>query len=125
MSASVAGLPYAMQRMPVEASGDMGRHPGMNGLDEQLKVGDARVGKHAVTEIEDVTGAAAGAPQHVPRALADQIGRSQEHRGVEVALDCAGVADSPPALVQRHPPVQRYDVGPGLGDRLQDRKSVV
>src|SRR5207249_1530143 len=45
MSPSVAGLPYAMHRMPVDGSRDIGRHPGMNCLDEQLKVGNTRVGK--------------------------------------------------------------------------------
>src|SRR5438477_2743563 len=107
MSASDGGLPYAMQRMPVEGSCDIGRHPGMNSLDEQLEVRNRRIRKHPVPEIEYVACAASRAPQHIARPLADELGRSQQDRGVQVALDGPGVADPPPALVQRHPPVQR------------------
>src|SRR5207302_8383327 len=118
MSASVGGLPYAMQRIPVEGSRDMGRHPGMNSLDEQLEIGDGRVRKDTVSEVEDVARAPARAPQHVTCAIADEIGRTEQHRGVKVALDCAGVADSPPALLPPHPPIHPDQVATGFPDPL-------
>src|SRR5712692_8368254 len=117
MSASPAGLPYAMHRIPVEISRDMGGHPRMNRLDEHLEVLDARVGKHPVPEVEDMARSTTRPPQHLTGAFPDQVRRSEEDRGVEVALDTSLMADPAPALVERHPPVQRHDVGTRLRDR--------
>src|SRR5205807_8868062 len=115
MSASVAGLPYAMHRTPVLGSGDIGGQPRVHGLDEQLEVFDGRLGQHAMTEVEDVAGPAARPSQHVIRPRSDQVGRSEQHGGIEVALDAMLVSDPIPALVKRDTPVQRDDVwGPGL-----------
>ena len=68
-----------------------------------------------MTEIEDVAGPAARPSQQVIRPRSDQVGRSEQHGGIEVALDAMLVSDPIPALVKRDTPVQRNDVwGPGL-----------
>ena len=65
---------------------------------------------------------AAGAPQDVKRPSAHQLGRSQQHRRIEVALHAPVVAHPAPAGVERHPPVQGDHVTAGGGDRLQEAR---
>ena len=72
-----------------------------------------------MTEIEDVAGPAARPSQHVIRPRSDQVGRSEQHGGVEIALDAMLVADPIPARVKRHAPVQRNDVWASVRDRLE------
>src|SRR5690348_17577101 len=107
MSASVAGLPYAMQRIPVERSANARRHPRMNRLDKKLQVRDARVRRHAVSQVEDVAGTPARAAEHVPRAVADESGGAEQDRWIEVALHASRASDPVPAGVEGHAPVQR------------------
>src|SRR5437879_2035697 len=106
-----------MHRMPVSA--DIRGHPCVDRFDEQLKIFNAGFGKDTVSEVEDVAEAAVGASQHVARPLPDQVGRPEQHRGVEVSLDASVVPDSLPSLVERHTPVQRDDVRARACDGLQ------
>src|SRR4029077_17112757 len=108
MSASVAGLPYAMQRTPV--SGDIRGHPRMHGLDQELEVLDARRWRDAVSEVEDVPRPPVGATQDVHRAGANHVCGTQQHSRVEVALHPAAKADAPPPLIEVDVPVERHDV---------------
>ena len=62
-------------------------------------------GEHAVPEVEDVPGAAAGPIEHVERLGLDDLPRREEDGGVEVPLHGA-VRDLRPALVERDPPVE-------------------
>src|SRR5437588_12989060 len=99
-----------MQSTPVRGSGDTGDLPLVDSLDQQLQVLQGRLRQHAVAEVEDVAGTAAGPPEDVLSALADELGGSQQDGRVEVALHAASVADAFPAAVQRHPPVQGAQV---------------
>src|SRR5689334_10598489 len=110
MSASLAGLPYAMHRIPVDGSCDTRRDPGMNGLHQKLQIFNAGVRRHAVAEIEDVTGAASGLTQDVTRPGLDEIRRTQKYPRIEVALDAALESDAAPALIEGHAPVEGDDV---------------
>src|SRR5690242_16407509 len=102
----------------------------MHGLDEQLKVLDARVGRDAMPEVEDVSQPSVGAAQDVDRARADHAGRPKQHSRVEVALQAAFEPDALPPLIEVDAPVERHDVRAGRGDELEqsgragaDRKS--
>src|SRR5438876_10797599 len=108
-----------MQRIPVRGSGDICRHPGMNGVREDLEILDGRVGQDAVAQVEDVAVATARTAQHVARPLANEVCRPQQHSRVEIALDAQPVTDAAPTLVERHAPVERHDVRPGLRYRLE------
>src|SRR5450759_5661131 len=98
-----------MQRTPVD-SRDTCDLPLVHRLDEDLQMLQWRRRQDPVPEIEDVARPAAGTAENVAGALAHKLRRPEEHRRIEVALDAAVVADPIPARVERHPPVQRYDV---------------
>src|SRR3989442_223387 len=83
----------------------------MDDLDDGLERLDRGLGQDAVAEVEDVAGAAGGAPQHVARPLEQHVARPEQQRRIEVALDRA-VADVAPRPVQRDPPVDADDVAP-------------
>src|SRR6266508_302462 len=106
-----------MHRTPVEGSRDIGGDPRVDGLDEQPEVFDSRLGQHSVAEVEDVTRPAGRQAQYVTSPRSDQIGRSEHHGGVKVALDAAFVSDAIPTFVEWDAPVQRHDVWPRLRDR--------
>src|SRR5207245_11057682 len=72
-----------------------------------------------MTEVEDVARPAGSPTQTVMCTFPNEVGRSQQHGGVEVALDAMLESDPIPALVKRDTPVQRDDVWPRLHDRLQ------
>src|SRR5438132_12595548 len=86
-----------MHRMPVSA--DIRGHPCVDRFDEQLKIFNAGFGKDTVSEVEDVAEAAVGASQHVTRPLPHQVGRPEQHRGVEVSMDASVVPHSLLSLV--------------------------
>src|SRR5436305_10449981 len=113
-----------MQRMPVADSRDTRGDPRMHGLDEQLEILHACLGRHAMAEVEDVAGPAAGPPQHVACALADQTRRTEEDRGLEVALDDAVAADARPRLVELNTPVDRDQVGTRPRDGFEKVRSI-
>src|SRR5256885_14116854 len=113
-----------MQRMPVAGSRDTRGDPRMHGLDEQLEILPACLGRPAMAEVEDVSGPAAGPPQHVARALADQVRRTEKDRGLEVALDAAVPADARPRLVELNAPVDRDQVGSRARDGFAQMRGV-
>ena len=51
--------------------------------------------------------------------LEHQLGRREHQRRVQVALD-GSVTDPLDALVERHPPVDADDVGPGLTHQAEE-----
>src|SRR4030088_3408255 len=95
-----------MQRIPVRTSANARRLPLVDGLDQYLEVFEGGLGEHAVAEVEDVSRTSGGTAQDATDAVADELGRAQQHRGVEVALDSALEADALPAAIQRPPPPQ-------------------
>src|SRR5439155_21717319 len=99
-----------MQRIPVRGSRDTGRHPEMNGVDEDLEILDGRVGQDAMSQVEDVAVAAGRAVQHVARPLADQGWRPQQHSRGEIALAAQPVTDQGPSLVEPPAPGEGHYV---------------
>src|SRR5262245_39146256 len=82
--------------------------------------GHVRCGKHAVAEIEDVSGAPLGPRQDVAH-LAVALGAGSEQRGrLEVSLDRA-IADARPRGVERQAPVNADHVSPRGGKVLEKR----
>src|ERR1051325_3694279 len=112
-----------MHRIPVTGSRDTGRHPRMDRLDEDLEVLDRRVGQHAMPQVEDVAAATTGAAQHVAGPRANQVGGTEQHGRVEVALD-PQPDDPAPSLVEWHAPVERNDVWSGFRYRLEQARGV-
>jgi hypothetical protein len=105
-----------MHRIPVTVSSDTRDLPFVDGFDEQLQVLKRCRRQHPVPEIEDVARLSAGTAKHIPRAFANQIGRTEEHCGIEVALDASIVTHALPTIVQRHSPVEGHYVRPGRRD---------
>ena len=77
--------------------------------------------EHAVAEVEDVTGSAAGAGEHVARAGGDALPRREQQGGVEVALH-APHADAFPAFVEGDPPVEPDHIAAGRRHHLEERR---
>src|SRR5712691_13028132 len=98
-----------MATMPVFGSGTS-RHTHTHGLEQRLEILERAVRKHAVTEVEDVAWASGCTQEHLARPLNHTLGRAEQHRRVEVALDAAIVADALPARVEVDAPVERDDV---------------
>src|SRR6266851_2141563 len=105
MSSSLEGLPYAMHRTPVSSSGDTDDLILVHGFDEDLKIFERSRRQHSMPEVEDVARPSGGTPEHVAGALTHELRWAQQHRGVQVALDAAVVADPLPRRIQRHAPV--------------------
>src|SRR5262245_29904822 len=78
-------------------------------LDQRAGVLDRSLRENPVTEIEDVSRAAAGAAEDVLYPLADVGGPGQEHHRVEITLDRDVVAHGRPARVEIDAPVQRSE----------------
>jgi hypothetical protein len=86
---------------------------------DRLHIG---LGQHAVAEIEDVAGLAAGAFQNLPHLpVALGWGREQ-HRGLEIPLDRARRADAAPRVIERNAPVHADHVSPCRREILQERR---
>src|ERR1700694_1769940 len=102
-----------MQRIPVRTSANARRLPFVDRLDQQLEVFEGRLGEDAVTQVEDVSRTSGGTAQDIAGAVAHELGRAPWAGGAEVALDPTLEADTLPAPVERNPPVEGDDVGPG------------
>src|SRR4029450_13284880 len=74
---------------------------------EQLRI---RLGKHPVAEVEDVSGSAFGALEHVSRACLRSPPRAEEPGAVEVPLNPSVMVDPLPCDVERETPVDADDV---------------
>src|SRR4051794_24533178 len=81
----------------------------MHEIDDRLDRADGRLGEDAVTEVEDVTGLAADLLEHARGVLLGEIARSEQHGGIEVALNRLVRADLRPALLDRRAPVEADD----------------
>src|SRR5207253_1180647 len=101
------GLPYAISRIAVCLGG-------MDVLHQALQVVDGAVWEHAVTEVEDMAGAAPGGLDHPTRAVFNEGPWPQQQGGIQVALDAAVVPDHAPGLAQVDPPIHPDHVAPGL-----------
>src|SRR4030088_2686708 len=112
-----------MHKTPVDISGDTGDLPLVNGLDEELEILQWRRRQHSVPQVEDVAGSATCTAEYVVGALADQLWRTKQYGGLQVALDSAIVPDPFPTYVKRQPPVEGDDVRAGRRDGLEQAGS--
>ena len=81
---------------------------------ETLSIGV--VGIHAVPEVEDMPRAPVRASQDPPHALADEVVRPVEHRGIEIPLHAFALTDPRPPFIERNAPVEPDDVAASLAD---------
>ena len=103
----------------------------MHHLDHGLHLLDRCVLQDAMSQVEDVTGAACGAAQDVFDASFEFGERGEEGGRVEIALHSTIVTDNLPALVERDAPVESDDraaslfhqrqEGGGVGPEMDDR----
>ncbi len=93
-------------------------------LHHSLHIFDRRAGNDAVAQIEDVSRTAAGLLEDLAHALAEQISAGEQQDGVEIALHRDRVAESGPALVQGHPPIEADDVGAGFAHGRQQGRGI-
>src|SRR5947207_6557359 len=77
-------------------------------------------GKDTVAEVEDVSGSAAGAREHVESARLDSLPRPEQDGRVEIALDAVTVADRLPTGVERAAPVEPDHVAAGPRKESQE-----
>src|SRR5687768_7204940 len=75
-----------------------------------------------MAEVEDVTGPAGRALEHVARLIHRDLRSREERERIEVALDRAVPADSLPRLVEWDAPVDRDRVSPRFRHRLEQRR---
>src|SRR5438309_8379089 len=92
----------------------------MDVLRPSLQVLDGAVWEHAVTEVEDMAGAAPGGLDHPTRAVFNEGPWPQQQGGIQVALDAAVVPDHAPGLAQVDPPIHPNHVAPGLTHQWKD-----
>src|SRR2546421_13087082 len=101
------GLPYAISRIAVCLGG-------MDVLHQSLQVLDGAVREHAVTEVEDMPGAAPRGLDHPTGAVFDDRPGPQQQGGIQVALDATVVPARVPRPAQVDPPIHPDHVAPGL-----------
>src|SRR5215217_6045075 len=92
----------------------------MDVVDEALDVIDRCLRQHAVAEVEDVTGRAAGPIEHCPRARLNCLPGSEERRRVEVALDGDRAAEPSPRLAEVDPPIDADHVRAGGAESFEE-----
>src|ERR1700691_1731087 len=114
----VSGVPWASSRTACLAihvlQPELAHH-----AHDGLHVFNWSGGNNAVAEVEDVAGTAVGGAKNFLHAQFQHFGRRKERDGVQVALHSVAVADGAPALVERLPPVETYNIGAGCGHLAQ------
>ena len=88
---------------------------------ERLDVLHRRGRQDTVTEVEDVSGPAAGAREDLVGRGKHALERPQQQRRVEISLDTAIGADALPRFVQRRAPVGADHVAAGLAQQIENR----
>lgn len=86
-----------------------------------LDIGDRGRWQDAVTEVEDMSAAAARARQDVTRADEKAIPGSQQQRGIEIALNRAVRPNALPRFVERDSPISPKHISSRLSHRVQNR----
>src|ERR1700684_3819019 len=79
-------------------------------LDDGLDMVYRRLGKDAVTQVENMAGTRSGAAEQFVYADLELGHRSKEHHRVQIALNRRAVADIHPSLVDIEAPVNAHDV---------------
>ena len=92
----------------------------MHGVDQCNHILHRGLLQHAVAEVEDMAGPAAGLIENLLRATADFARIGKKYGGIEIALDGAIVADRAPGVVQSHPPIDADHRAAGLAQQRQE-----
>ncbi len=72
-----------------------------------------------MTEIEYVAGSAPEGLERLLNLAADDFGRGQQYRGIEIALERGAGTDPPARISEVDAPVQTYAIASGCGDALK------
>src|SRR5262245_57902014 len=81
---------------------------------KRLDVFHRRIRHDPVAEVEDVSGTAARAREHIVRGGEEPIARRKQQRRIDVALYGASGSDRRPRFVQPLPPIDADHVTPGF-----------
>ena len=75
-----------------------------------------------MTEIEYVAGSAPEGLERLLNLAADDFGRGQQYRGIEIALERGAGTDPPARISEVDAPVQTDAIASGRGDPLKPRR---
>ena len=75
-----------------------------------------------MTEIEYVAGSAPEGLERLLNLETDDFGRSEQHCGIEIALERGAGADPPARISEVDAPVQADAIASGRGDPLKPRR---
>ena len=89
-------------------------------LHEASEVGGVGLGQDAVAEVEDVARATSGAGKYVVGTGLGYLEGSEEHGGVEVALNAVMVANAGPRAVKGHTPIDAHQVAAYVGHEFKE-----
>ncbi len=93
----------------------------VNQIDQGANMVDGSLGQDAVSEVEDMAGAAGGLLEDSSGLAVDLIAWGQEYDRIEVPLNGDAVAESFPGLVELDPPVEPDDAAAGPPLMLKQR----
>jgi hypothetical protein len=88
---------------------------------EHLEILDRRLRKHAVAEVEDVSGTSRGASQDVVCHAKQLLLRAEKQCRIEVPLYPAIGADGGPRVIEILTPINPDDITSGFGEICEDR----
>src|SRR5215831_20536004 len=81
--------------------------------------------QNAVTKVKDVARASGGATQNVMSTRFHFFPPGKQEYRIEIPLHSVPCANRLPPKVERNPPIQTDDVGPGVAHRGQQSRAVV
>ncbi len=75
-----------------------------------------------MTKIEYVADSAPEGLERLLNLATDDLGRGQQHRGIEIALERGGGTDPPARISEFDTPVQTHAIASCCGDPLEPRR---
>lgn len=92
----------------------------MHEASEFLRVLERRGWQYAVAEIEDMPGASSSTLEHIASSRQHAINRSEQKRGIEIALHAASWHPRP-GFVERLAPIETDHVSARFGEVTENR----
>ena len=88
----------------------------VNGVDENLDVRGIGELRDTVAEVEDMARSFTEGREHLGHFRPDSVGRSEQHRGIQISLQGSVRADASPRFPNVHGPVESYSISARRGN---------